>query len=128
MTAAPDFAGVVAALQTYFDGLHHSDTRRLAQVFHPEARYCSATSGELLHLGMERYFSVVDQRPSPASRGQPRTDRILSMGFAGPVTAFASVECSIAPRHFTDFLTLVRLDGRWQIVSKVFHFEEEKAG
>jgi len=121
--AASDFAGVSAVLQTYFDGLYHSDTVRLAQVFHPLARYCTASAGELLVWDMEHYFAVVDQRPPPASTGQVRTDRILSIAFAGPVTAFACVQCSIAPRHFTDFLTLVQADGRWQIVSKVFHFE-----
>ena len=25
-------------------------------------------------------------------------------------------------KRFTDFLTLVRLDGRWRILSKVFHY------
>lgn len=123
MSSAADFAGVTAMLNTYFDGLYHSDTGRLAQVFHPQASYCCATEGQLLRRSMAEYFPIVDQRPSPASLGQPRRDRILSIEFAGPVTAFARVECAIAPRLFTDFLTLVRLDGRWQIVSKVFHFD-----
>lgn len=39
------------------------------------------------------------------------------------MTAFAKVECSIPPKFFTDFLVLLKLDGRWQIVSKVFHYE-----
>ena len=52
-----------------------------------------------------------------------RIGEVLSIAFAGPVTAFACVQCSIAPRHFTDFLTLVQVEGRWQIVSKVFHFD-----
>ena len=72
---------------------------------------------------MEQYFAVVDQRPAPASRGDARTDRILSIDFIGPVTALARVECSILPKHFTDSLTFVLVDGRWQIISKVFHFE-----
>ena len=121
MNTAP-YAEVEAALQDYFDGLYHSDTSRLGRVFHPQAHYYSATDGQLLHLDMAHYFQVVDQRPSPASRGDARTDRILAIEFAGPVTAFARVECSIAPKHFTDFLTLVKLDGRWRIVAKVFHY------
>lgn len=123
MSAAPDFAGVTAALQTYFDGLHESDTRRLRKAFHPDAHYFCATGGELLHLDMARYFPIVDQRPSPMSQGHARADRILSIEFAGDVTAFAKVECAIPPKRYTDLLTLVCLNGRWQIVSKVFHFE-----
>jgi 4-oxalocrotonate tautomerase len=113
----------VTALNTCFDGLHHSDTGLLAQVFHPQARYRCATEGHLLHWDMAQYFPVVDQRPSPASRGQEHRDCVVSIGFAGPVTAMARVECAIAPRFFTDLLTLVHVDQRWQIVSKVFHFD-----
>jgi hypothetical protein len=123
MTAETDYADVIAVLRDYFTGLRHSDTARLQRVFHPEAHYYCATEGKLLHLGMEEYFGIVDQRPSPASQGHPATDRILGIEFAGPVTAFAKVECSIPPKYFTDFLTLVKLAGRWQIVSKVFHYQ-----
>lgn len=116
------FSEVVASLQDYFDGLHHSDTGRLRRVFHPEAHYYCATDGALNHLDMESYFAIVDRRASPASQGHSRTDRILAIEFAGPVTAFAKVECSIPPKHFTDLLTLVKLDGQWRIVAKVFHY------
>lgn len=122
-TTTPDFSGVTAVLGEYFAGLRHSDTARLKRAFHPEAHYFCATDGTLLHLDMAQYFPVVDRRPSPASQGHPPTDRILAIEFAGPVTAFAKVACSIPPRFFTDFLVLLKLDGRWQIVSKVFHYE-----
>jgi 4-oxalocrotonate tautomerase len=118
-----DFAAVTEVLGTYFDGLHHSDTARLARVFHPQALYASASDGTLLHRTMGEYFPVVDARPSPASRGEPREDRIVSIAFAGPVTATAVVTCVIGATGFTDCLTLVLLDGRWQIIAKVFHGE-----
>lgn len=123
MTAAADFVGVVSVLQDYLDGLYDGDTARLARVFHPEARYACATEGRLLHLGMHEYFPVVDARASPRSQGHARTDRVLAIEFAGPVTARATLQCSIPGKDFVDFLTLVHLDGRWQIVSKVFHYE-----
>lgn len=116
------FDDIVSVLGEYFDGLHHSDTSRLKRVFHPQAHYCCATDGHLVMLDMAQYFPMVDQRPSPASQGHQRTDRILGIELAGPVTAFAKVECSIPAKQFTDFLTLVKLEGRWQIVAKVFHY------
>jgi Putative lumazine-binding len=124
MTAS--FADVTAVLQDYFEGLYQSDTQLLRRVFHPAALYACATDGTLMALDMDTYFLMVDQRPSPASRGDARTDRILAIEFAGPVTALARVECSIRPKHFTDLLTLILIEGRWQIISKVFHFELEQ--
>ncbi|WP_395448611.1 nuclear transport factor 2 family protein [Aminobacter sp. UC22_36] len=126
MTAADHaaaYAEVAHALADYFDGLYFSDTKRLSRIFHPQAIYACATEGELMHLTMQEYFPIVDKRPSPASRSEPRVDSIVSIEFAGPVTAVAKLNCAIGPKHFTDFLTLVKLDGRWLIMAKVFHFD-----
>lgn len=124
---ATAYAEVIAVLQTYFDGLHHSDTLRLRQVFHPQAVYATAAGDAPLVLDMAAYFPIVDARPSPASRGEPRRDEVVSVEFAGPFAALAKLRCAIGPRHFTDLLTLIRVDGRWQVVSKVFHYETEAA-
>jgi hypothetical protein len=80
----PRYQALTAVLSDYFDGLYHSDTKRLAKVFHPDARYVCATGGTLLHLDMKEYFAVVDKRPAPASRNEARTDQIVSIEFAGP--------------------------------------------
>lgn len=118
-------AEIAEALCLYFDGLHFSDPERLTQVFHPDARYVCATDDPLIQLGMGEYVPIVAARPSPASRGERRRDRILSIELAGPVTAAVRVECAIGPKLFTDLLTMIRVDGRWQIIAKVFHYELE---
>ncbi len=122
------FAEVEALLAAYFEGLYQGDTGILSQVFHPDALYACATGGSLLSLRMDAYFQLVEGRPSPASRQDPRTDRIVAIEFVGPVTALARVQCSILPRHFTDLLSLLRVEGRWQVMAKVFDFELQAAG
>jgi hypothetical protein len=123
MNHSADFLALSEAIALYFDGIHHSDVARLAKVFHPKAQYVCATEVPLVHRGMEEYFAIVAKRESPASRNEPRVDRIISIEFAGAVTAFARVECAIGEKFFTDMLTFVFVDNRWQIISKVFHFE-----
>jgi len=118
------FIAVTKVISNYFDGLYNSDISMLENVFHPQAHYVCATDGIILHLGMDEYFPIVDKRPSPASRAEKRTDRILSIEFTGAVTARARVECSIGVKFFTDFLTLIFVDKKWQIISKVFHYEQ----
>src|SRR3989344_6089183 len=105
----PRFDAVAAVLQEYFDGLCHSDTQRLRRVFHPQAVYACATAEPAVILRMEEYFPIVDQRPSPASRGETVQERILS-------------------KPFTDLLTLIHVDGRWQIIAKVFHYVLDRGG
>ena len=117
------FDEIVSVLNEYFDGLYHSDTKRLARVFHAQAQYVCATDGDLLYRTMGEYLPIVDARPSPASTNEPRRDEIVSIEFAGPVTATARLRCAIGNKYFTDCLTLIWLDGEWKIISKVFHYE-----
>lgn len=124
MSGSGDFQEVAEVLAVYFDGLHFADSKRLARVFHPQAQYVCVTDGTLLYRDMATYFPVVDARVSPASLGEERRDEIVSIEFAGPVTARADLRCSIGNRDFIDFLTLIKLGGRWQVISKVFHYTE----
>ena len=123
MSTAGPFAEIAAVLADYFDGLYFSDSDRLGRAFHPDAQYVCASDGTLTRLSMAEYFPIVRVRPSPACRSEPRADRIVSIEFAGPVTAFVRAECAIGPKRFTDLLTLIRLDDEWRIIAKVFHFD-----
>lgn len=120
------FAAVTDVLETYFDGLYHADTDRLAIAFHPKAIYATADETPLLYRTMDDYFPVVAKRVSPASRDEPRRDVIDSIEFAGENTAFARVRCSIGNKDFVDFLTLVRTDGAWRIMAKIFQITERE--
>ncbi|WP_411876960.1 nuclear transport factor 2 family protein [Vulcanococcus limneticus] len=123
MSSPTQFHAIHSVLQLYFDGLYHSDTTRLAQVFHPDALYVTAAGDKPIVWRMDEYFPVVDARPAPAASSLPRTDRVLSIELIGPVTAHARLQCSIPPRDFIDLLTLIHVDGRWQVISKVFHYD-----
>ncbi|WP_186392707.1 MULTISPECIES: nuclear transport factor 2 family protein [unclassified Pannonibacter] len=120
------FHEVSAVLQDYFDALYFCDTGILQRVFHPRAIYATADETPLLYRTMEEYVPVVAARQSPASRGEPRRDHIDAIDLAGDNTAFARVRCSIGPRDFVDFLTLVRSDGQWRIIAKVFQIIERQ--
>lgn len=126
--SAADFRDIAELLDTYYDGLYHCDIERLKEVLHPAALYACASDGKLLSYDMVTYFSVVAQRQSAASQGLAKSSRIVRIEFAGPVTAWVHFECVIPPRRFDDRLTLFKLDGRWQIIAKVFHYETLSAG
>jgi Putative lumazine-binding len=121
--APAELRALLELLQRYFDALHTSDAALLAEVVHPTALYATATDGDLLRWSIPEYLAVVAQRESPAARGETRTDAIESIEFAGPVTAMARVRCSIGPKGFVDLLSLVKLDGRWWVMAKVFHYD-----
>lgn len=119
------FEDIRRVLQTYFDGLYYSDTERLARVFHAQAVYATADETPALVRTMDEYFPLVAARVSPASRDEPRKDSIEAIERAGENTIHARVRCSIGKRDFVDFLSLIRVDGEWRIIAKVFQIMED---
>ena len=114
-------AEISAVLKDYLDGLYDGDLDKFERVFHPASHLYSTDGAELADLPREAYFEMIRGRASPREQGLARYDRIVSIHKAGPNTALAIVNCAIPPRYFTDYLTLLRTDDRWQIVSKAFH-------
>ncbi|MDK4717874.1 nuclear transport factor 2 family protein [Rhizobium sp. CNPSo 3968] len=114
---------VTAAVQSYLDALYLGDVEKFRSVFHPRAQLYSATEGNLVNLNVDAYLEMVANRPSPQEKGDTRQDEILSVTIASPTTAHARVKDVYLPKRFVDDLTFVLVDGKWQIVSKVWHFE-----
>ena len=112
---------ITELLQDYFDGLYDGDLEKFDRVFHPNAHLYASDGETLIDWKRAEYFDVIGGRQSSREQGLARHDRILSIHKAGPDTALATVNCAIPPRYFTDYLTLVRLGGQWQIISKTFH-------
>ena len=108
-------------IQTYFDGLYEGDTNKLGEAFHENSHlYSVGQDGVLADVPRPKWFEIVSGRPSPKSQNLKRTDKILSIDISGSDSAIVKVECSIHPRYFTDYLTLLRFGDRWRIVSKSF--------
>lgn len=117
---AGDVAAVEKVVWTYLDGLHEGDTDKLGQAFHEVSHLYSMHEGGVSDLPRQKWLEMVKSRASAKSKGLPRTDRIVSVDFSGPETAFVKLECSIHPRYFTDYLTLLKLKDGWKVVSKTF--------
>ena len=125
---ADRYAAVADLLRRYYDGLYRCDVSLLQSVFHPEARYYTASGGDLLHLDMDAYFRIVAARTAPENSGDAYGYQIDAIEFAGPVTALARMQSRMLGKAFSDFLSLVRIGGEWRIVAKAFHFDAAPAG
>lgn len=113
-------AAIEQTIQTYFDGLYDGDADKLASIFHEAAALTFEQDGHVTVLPLAQWLKSVRERPSPKARGLTRDDAILSLDQSGPTTAFVKVRCQIPPRYFTDYLNLLKADGRWCVVQKVF--------
>lgn len=110
---------ILTVLEAYFAGIYEGDVDRLASTFHPRAILGGEVKGHPYHKTVEEYLEVVRTRASPRSLGEPFAMTPLSIDVQGQI-ALAKVRCPMLGFNYIDYLSLVRLDERWVIVSKVF--------
>jgi hypothetical protein len=120
-------AEIEAVVQTYFDGLYEGSAEKLGAAFHPVSHLYCEKDGGVLDVPREQWLEMVRNRPSAASKGLARDDRILMLDMSGPETALVKVACQLPPRYFTDYLVLNRTTEGWKIVSKVYRAEQRGA-
>jgi len=118
-----DRKAIEAVVQTYLDGLYEGDADKLAQAFHPTSALTQWFEGELKIMPRDTWLDAVRNRPSPKALGLARADEILSIDIAAPGMAVVRLRCAIPPRFFTDVLSLLKIEGRWQVAQKVFATE-----
>ena len=123
MNTLEERQAIEQAIQTYFDGLYEGDADKLASVFHETSALTYEQDGQLVVLPLAQWLKAVRERPSPKSKGLARDDAILQIDQSGPTTAFVKVRCQIPPRYFTDYLSLLKIGGRWGVAQKVFATE-----
>jgi len=110
-------------LQRYFDGLYRGDAELLRRVFHPQARLFGEVKGQVLRRELEPYLMQVAARRSPMESGEAQRMKVLALQIDGAI-ALATVECDMLGFHYVDQLSLLRQDGQWAIVNKLYtHLE-----
>ena len=108
-------------LWRYLDLLYNGDTNLIETVFLPEATVNSVADGKIVSIDMVGFRERIAGRQSPASIREKREDKIIMVDISSPTTAMAKVECMILKNQYTDYLSFIKVSGKWGIISKVFH-------
>lgn len=119
-----DLADITALVQTYFDGLYEGDAEKLTSIFHATSALAQSVDGKAVTMSRDAWLDWVRKRPSGKAQGLERDDHVLALDLVGPTMAFVKVKCQLPPRYFTDQLSLLKIDGRWQVAQKVFQTEQ----
>ena len=117
LTAVQEYDAIAAALQHYIDGGRTGSSAEMRRAFHKDATIFGHFGPDLMASPIQGLYDWVDQNP-PATGLQVR---VVSVDVAGTI-ATARLEMDNWGGHrFTDMFTLLKADGRWQVINKVFH-------
>lgn len=113
-----EYDAVIAIAQKYVDGLRIGSVEDVAQAFHKDAVMYGFTNGALLGGPIANLFGFIEKN-GKAPEIKTRLD-ILAIT---PTTAVVRVdmEKDAIGADYNDYLTLIRIDGTWKVIAKVYH-------
>ena len=117
-TFVDDYALITTTLNKYNDGVAQASSAVMKPAFAKQATMFSVADGKLSGGPIEGLFTGIDAdfQPSPDTRvAIARVDIVGDAASARVDTNDASGFC------FSDFFHLLKVDGEWIIVSKIFH-------
>ncbi|WP_263408345.1 nuclear transport factor 2 family protein [Terriglobus tenax] len=116
-----DFEDVITTVAKYVAGLQAGRADGVAEAFHRDAVMYGFASGQLLGGTIKNLYEFVEKNGAA-----PAIKTRLDVLAITPTTAVVRVdmEKDAIGANYTDFHTLIKLDGTWQIIAKVFHMYE----
>ena len=112
-----DHEAIAATVQHYLDGARSGRGADMKPAFHPDATIFGYVGNDLFAGPIQQLFAWNDKN-GPATGLQSRIARIEV------AHTIATVRLELANwtgHRFTDFFTLLKVDGAWKIMNKVFH-------
>lgn len=107
-------------VELYFKGDSERDVEFLRKAFHPAARLLTSDeNGNLSVLTQSEWHERVRRTPD---REKPAM-RILHIDRSGNA-AVAKTQMTLSNGEYTDFLSLLKINGHWIIVNKIYHWQE----
>lgn len=122
---ANEEAAVRSALQHYLDGHATGRGEEFAAVMHREMKMMFIRDGQLMQRTSAEYIAATSG--SPAADEAMRRRWIESVDVTGNA-AQAKIVLDYPSARLTDYFTLLKIDGEWKIMNKVFHAEPKARG
>jgi hypothetical protein len=120
--APDDRVAVREVVDNYLHGLKFNDVESLKKAFWPEAKlFFIKSDGSLGQLTQAQWYAGFAQAAGKESKADLK---IASLEVTNDAAAVKVVETYPSSRY-TDYISLLRFDGKWQIVNKIY--TEQKA-
>ena len=116
-TAVNDQDAIAKVVQHYIDGARSGKGDDMKPAFHEDATVFGYVGPDLFAGPIQNLFAWNDDN-GPATELE---DRIASIDITGTVATVRLELENWTGFRFTDLFTLLKIDGDWKIMNKVFH-------
>jgi len=117
-----EFAPLLAVARDYLDGMMYADEATLRRAFHPKCLIVGHFRGRLEYDPLDAFIDAC-KKEEAIPPGTPYFAEIVSIDVTGDTAVVKLIDDYLGIR-FTDYLTMVKTDGRWIIVNKAFYVHD----
>lgn len=118
-TYVQDYQAISEVLNKYIEGCKQAKSSIMKSAFHPQATmYSVGPDGKLAGGAIPVLFDGIDKDFRPSPDATAAITRIEIVGTAASARIDANDMSGIS---FTDFFHLLKVNGQWTVVSKIFH-------
>jgi Putative lumazine-binding len=122
--APNELKAIEAPIQNYFMAQKTGDAQYLLKAFSPDAKIIGHINGVLSNLTLTEFAARFSGKPADDEAQRKREFEILSVSGNAAVI---KVSLDYPKIKFTDYMSLLKLDGEWKIVNKSYHSEAKAA-
>jgi hypothetical protein len=116
-TAVNEYDAIAQTVQHYIDGGTSGRGEQMSAAFHPDATIFGYVGPDLFAGPIQQLFDWNDKNgPAPDLQA-----RLASVDIAGTVATVRLELDNWTGHRFTDMFTLLKIEGEWKIISKVFY-------
>lgn len=118
-TYVQDYQAIVEVLNKYNQGCKQADSSIMRPAFHAQATMFGVDAdGKLAGGAIQTLFDGIDTgfRPSPEAQGA-----IVKVDIVGTAASARIDTNDVSGFCFTDFFNLLKVEGKWLVVSKIYH-------
>lgn len=116
--ATSEYDAVIEAAQAYVDGYRTGDISGIERAFHKDSIMWGYSGNDLLQGAAVPVFVSIFKSLGASPNVRSRLD-ILAIAPTAAVVR-VDMENDVIGASFHDYLSLLKIDGQWKIISKVF--------
>lgn len=122
MNTVQDYEEVLAVVNGYVDGLKSGNVEQLRKTFHKDAVMYGHLKDGLSEGSIDNLYTYVEEFGA-AENIKTRLDVLHKTSTTAIVRV--EMESDAANEDFTDYHSLIKIDGQWKVVAKLFHLYEK---
>lgn len=122
INAVQDYEDVLVAMEGYVQGLKTGNVAELRKTFHQDAIMYGHLGEDLSQGSIDNLYTYVEKFGAA-----PNIKTNLTVLHKTPTTAVVRIEMEhdAADEDFTDYHSLIKIDGEWKVVAKLFHLYDK---